>query len=88
MAKIMAATVRGLSFSMWVPDFTFGLVERWLLEKGVLAQYGHAHYELGGSKLQLIEEGIVDDDLLNWLSGEELRSLVERHDAHQPGSSP
>lgn len=78
MAKIMAAILRGVSFAMWAPDFVIGIAERWLLEKGVLAQYGHAHYEPGGSILQLVEEDIVDDDLLVWLTGEELRRLVER----------
>ncbi|MCK1304614.1 hypothetical protein [Bradyrhizobium sp. 45] len=78
---IMAAILRGASFSMWCPDFVCGLAERWLLEKGVLAQYGHAHYEHGGSILHLVEENIIDHDLLVWLTGEELRSLVADHDS-------
>ncbi|MDI3567175.1 hypothetical protein [Bradyrhizobium sp. Arg816] len=80
MPKIMAGILRGVSFSMWTPDFVIGLAERWLLDKGVLAQYGHAHHELSGSILQLVEENIIDDDLLVWLTGEELRRLVDRHD--------
>ncbi|MCC8958714.1 hypothetical protein H8B02_36430 [Bradyrhizobium sp. Pear77] len=76
--EIMAAILRGVSFSMWAPDFLCGLAARWTLNKGVLAQYGHTHHEAGGSILQLVEEDIVDDDLLVWLTGEELRSLVER----------
>lgn len=79
-AKIMAGTLRGVSFGMWAPDFLVGLAGSWVLDKGVLAQYGYAHHERGGSILQLVEENIVDDDLLVWLTGEELRSLVERHD--------
>lgn len=78
---IMAAILRGASFAMWSPDFVCGLAERWLLEKGVLAQYGHAHYEHGGSILHLVEENIIDHDLLVWLTGEELRSLVAVHDS-------
>ncbi|MGY3361736.1 hypothetical protein ACVWZK_008399 [Bradyrhizobium sp. GM0.4] len=77
---IMAAILRGASFAMWAPDFVCGLAERWLLNKGVLAQYGHAHYEHGGSILHLVDENIVDHDLLVWLTGEELRSLVSDHD--------
>lgn len=80
MPKIMAAVLRGVSFAMWAPDFVVGLAERWLLDKGVLAQYGHAHHEPGGSILKLVEEGIEDDDVLVWLTGEELRSLVDRLD--------
>ncbi|SDH41299.1 hypothetical protein SAMN05216338_100912 [Bradyrhizobium sp. Rc2d] len=80
MPEIMAAVLRGISFAMWTPDFVVGLAERWLLSKGVLAQYGHAHYEQGGSVLHLVEENIVDDDLLVWLTGEELRRLVDHHD--------
>lgn len=76
LAKIMAATLRGISFAMWDPDFLVGLAEPWVLDKGVLAQYGYAHHERGGSRLQLVEENIVDDDLLVWLNGQELRSLV------------
>ncbi|WP_342710009.1 hypothetical protein AAFG13_37390 [Bradyrhizobium sp. B124] len=78
MPKMMAAILRGVSFAMWAPDFICGLAARWTLDKGVLAQYGHTHYETGGSMLQLVEEDIVDDDLLVWLTGEELRSLVGR----------
>ncbi|MCP3392225.1 hypothetical protein NLM27_25975 [Bradyrhizobium sp. CCGB12] len=78
--KIMAATLRGVSFAMWAPTFVVGLAERWLLDKGVLAQYGHAHHEPGGSLLQLVEEDILDDDLLVWLTGDELKSLVDRPD--------
>ncbi|MGY4497979.1 hypothetical protein ACVWYH_001910 [Bradyrhizobium sp. GM24.11] len=77
---IMAAILRGASFVMWTPDFVVGLAEPWLLDKGVLAQYGHAHYENGGSILNLVEENIVDQDLLVWLTGEELRELVASHD--------
>ncbi|WP_026202563.1 hypothetical protein [Bradyrhizobium sp. WSM2793] len=75
-AKIMAGTLRALSFAMWSPDFLCGLAEPWLLDKGVLAQYGYAHHEPGGSILQLVEEDIEDDNLLVWLTGEELRNLV------------
>jgi hypothetical protein len=78
--KIMAAVLRGVSFAMWAPDFVCGLAARWTLDKGVLAQYGHTHHEPGGSMLQLVEEDIVDDDLLVWLTGAELRSLVDRPD--------
>lgn len=77
-ARIMAGMLRGISFAMWAPDFLCGLAERWLLDKGVLARYGYAHHEPGGSILRLIEEGIEDDDLLVWLTGQELRSLVDR----------
>lgn len=77
--KIMAAILRGASFAMWAPDFVCGLAARWLLDKGVLAQYGHAHHE-SGAILQLVEEDIADDDLLVWMTGEELRNLVYRHD--------
>ncbi|MBH5400745.1 hypothetical protein HZZ13_23600 [Bradyrhizobium sp. CNPSo 4010] len=75
--KIMAAILRGVSLAMWAPDFLCGLAGRWTVDKGVLAQYGHTHHEFGGSILRLVEEDIVDDDLLVWLTGEELRSLVD-----------
>ncbi|WP_407151156.1 hypothetical protein [Bradyrhizobium sp. ORS 86] len=83
LAKIMAGILRGASFAMWTPDFLCGLAERWLLEKGVLAQYGYAHHEPGGSILQLVEEDIADDDLLVWLTGGELRSLVDPCDRNE-----
>ncbi|MCK1542186.1 hypothetical protein IVB12_09430 [Bradyrhizobium sp. 179] len=74
--KIMTGIVRGISFAMWAPDFIFGLAPRWSRDKGV---YLTAHYEPGGSKLELIEENIVDDDWLIWLAGDELRGLVNGH---------
>lgn len=79
-AKIMAGMLRGVSFAMWTPDFLVGLAEPWVLGKGVLAQYGYAHHEQGGSILNLIEDNIVEEDLLVWLTGEELRSLVDCRD--------
>ncbi|WP_342723821.1 hypothetical protein AAFG07_32645 [Bradyrhizobium sp. B097] len=75
--KIMAAVLRGISFAMWAPDFLCGLAAQWTLDKGVLAQYGHTHHEAGGAILRLVAEDIADDDLLVWLTGEELRSLVD-----------
>ncbi|WP_156947412.1 hypothetical protein [Bradyrhizobium sp. WSM3983] len=80
--KIMAGISRGVSLAMWAPDFLCGLAARRLLEKGSV--YGYAHYEAEGSILQLIEENIVDDDWLVWLTGEELRGLVDRRDIGAP----
>lgn len=74
--KILAGIARGVSFALWAPDFVCGLVAR--RYNGIV--YGYAHYEPGGAILQLVEENIVDDDWLIWSSGEELRSLVVRHE--------
>ncbi|WGS19248.1 MULTISPECIES: hypothetical protein [unclassified Bradyrhizobium] len=76
-AKIIGGIARGVSFAMWAPDFLCGLVARWTVEKGV---YEVTHHEPGGSILRLVEEDIVDDDWLVWITGEELRREVERHD--------
>lgn len=70
--KMMAAILHGVSLVMWTPDFLCGLAGRWTLDKGVLAQYGHTRHEPGGSILRLVEEDIVADDLLVWLTGEVL----------------
>lgn len=75
--KIMAGIAFGVSLSMWDPDFICALVARWLLDKGVVAQYGYLHHEPCGSILQLVEEGIVDDDWLIWITGSELRRRVD-----------
>lgn len=80
-SKIMAGIARGASFAMWAPGFLCALVARQRLEKGGV--YGYAHCESGGSILQLIEEDIVDDDWLVWLTGDELRSLVAQHDIRE-----
>lgn len=83
MPRIMQGIARGASFAMWAPDFICGLMPGRLLEKSIVTKYGYSHYEPGGSILQLIEEDIVDDDWINWLTGEELRSLVDRHDRNE-----
>ncbi|WP_229157484.1 hypothetical protein [Bradyrhizobium brasilense] len=80
MPRIMAGIAFGVSFAMWAPDFVCGLVARWLIDKGVVSQYGYAHHERAGSVLRLVEEDIVDDDWLIWLTGEELRSRVVRQE--------
>lgn len=78
MPNIMAGIAFGVSFALWTPDFICGLVARWMLDKGIVAQYGYAHHERGGSILQLVEEGIVDDDdWIIWLTGDELRSRID-----------
>lgn len=76
--KIIAGLARGVSFALWAPDFVCGLVARRLLDKGSV--YGYAHQE-PGLILQLVEEQIMDDEWLTWLTGEELRRLVDRQDS-------
>lgn len=78
LSKIMARITHRVSFTMWDPDFLCGLVARWSLDKGIVAEYGYAHHEGGGSKLHLVEDNIVDDDWLIWRTGEELRSQFDR----------
>ncbi|OPZ00258.1 hypothetical protein A5906_18720 [Bradyrhizobium sacchari] len=76
MTSILAGIAFAVSFAMWAPDFVCALVANWAIEKGVVSRYGYAHEERGGSALRLMEEGIVDDDWLVWLTGEELRSRI------------
>ncbi|MDA9488663.1 hypothetical protein [Bradyrhizobium sp. CCBAU 11361] len=83
LAKIMAAVLRGISLAMWNPDFVCGLAGGWTLDKGVLAQYGNTHHEPGGATLRLVEYDIADNDLLVWLTGDELRNLVDHSDGRE-----
>ncbi|PDT64493.1 hypothetical protein CO683_37790 [Bradyrhizobium ottawaense] len=76
MTSVLAGIAFAVSFAMWAPDFVCALVAHWAVEKGVVSRYGYAHQERGGSALRLVEEGIVDDDWLVWLTGEELRSRI------------
>lgn len=81
--RIMQGIARGVSFAMWTPDFVCGLMPQRLLHSGIISKYGYSHYESGGSILQLIEEDILDDDWINWLSGQELHDLIDRHDRNE-----
>lgn len=74
--NIITRIAHGVSYAMWAPDFLCALVARWTLDKGVDEML---HHEPEGSILQLVEEDIVDDDWLSWLTGEELRSRFDRH---------
>ncbi len=76
MTNILAGIAFAVSFAMWAPEIVCALVAHWAIEKGVVSRYGYAHQERGGSALRLVEEGIVDDDWLVWLTGEELRSRI------------
>ncbi|MCA1378618.1 MULTISPECIES: hypothetical protein [unclassified Bradyrhizobium] len=78
MPNIMAGVAFGVSFAMWVPDFVCALVAPRLLDKGVVAQYAYAHHEAGG--LRLLERNVLNEHLLIWLTGEELRNRVARRD--------
>jgi len=80
LAKITAGIAHGVSFAMWGPDFLCSLVARFSLDKGLVSQYEMLHHEPGGAILQLVQEDIVEDGWLIWITGEELRSQVERHD--------
>ncbi|MHC6157491.1 hypothetical protein ACVSQB_37705 [Bradyrhizobium elkanii] len=78
MPRIMTGIAFGVSFAMWAPDFMCALVAHWSIDKGVVLQYGYTHQERAGAILRLVEEKIVDDDWVIWLTGEELRSRVVR----------
>ncbi|MER9839335.1 hypothetical protein NKJ28_31045 [Mesorhizobium sp. M0145] len=77
--RIAAGIAFGVSFALWAPDFICGFVARWSLDKGVVAQYEMPHHEPGGLILRLVDEKIVDEDWLVWLTGDELRSRIDSH---------
>jgi len=83
MPGIMQGIARGAIFAMWAPDFVCGLMPGQLLHKAIVTKYGYSHYEPGGAILQLVDENIVEDNWINWLTGEELRSLVDRNDRNE-----
>lgn len=83
LTKVMARITHRASFAMWDPDFLCGLVARWQVDKGFIAQCGYAHHEPGGSILQLVEDDIVDDDWLVWKTGDELTSQFDRPDTSE-----
>ncbi|MCC8969186.1 hypothetical protein [Bradyrhizobium brasilense] len=72
--EILTGITHAVSFAMWAPDFLCALVERWVLDKNVDDM---PHHELGGAILQLVEDGIVEDNWLSWVTGEELRSRFD-----------
>ncbi len=78
MPKIMAGVAFGVSLAMWAPDFVCALVARWLVDKGVVTQYGYTHDEAGG--LRFVEQSVPSEYSLIWITGEELRSRVERRE--------
>lgn len=83
--KIITRITHGLSFTMWAPDFLCALVARWTLDKGVDDML---HHEAGGALLRLVEDDIVEDNWLSWLTGEELRSWSERRDRTEAFLAP
>lgn len=78
MPNIMGGIAFGASFAMWNPDYVCALVEPWLLDKGVVAQYAYPHHEAHG--LRLVEQNVVNEYLLIWLTGDELRSRIDLFD--------
>ncbi|MCK1466099.1 hypothetical protein [Bradyrhizobium sp. CW10] len=75
MPKIMRGIQRGVSLAMWAPQFSCAIVARWTLDKGV---HEVMHHELGGTIL--VEQEKPQDYWIIWLTGEELRRLVDHHD--------
>ncbi|MCW1413807.1 hypothetical protein OLZ32_36935 [Rhizobium sp. 1AS11] len=68
----------GLAWAKWSPDFIYGLVPTWSIDKGVADLYGYLHREAHGSVLRLPDRGIEDDDWLVWLTRRELSQLIKR----------
>lgn len=75
MSQIIAGIGHGVTFAMWAPDFLCGIAPHWRVGRGACELM---HHEPGGSILHLVEEDILDDEWLIWLTGQELRSLVHR----------
>lgn len=78
LAGIVAGVGHGISFSIWAPDYLCACIGRSPEDKGLISKYQLPHHELGGSLT--IEEKIVDNYWVMWITGEELRDQVERHD--------
>ncbi|MGY3363367.1 hypothetical protein ACVWZL_000492 [Bradyrhizobium sp. GM2.4] len=76
MSRIIGGIGHGVCYAMWAPDFLYALVGAWTLDKGV---YEVTHSEAGGAMLRLIEEEIVEDNWLVWITGNELRGEIESH---------
>ncbi|MFK4529262.1 hypothetical protein ABIF90_007243 [Bradyrhizobium japonicum] len=75
-AQILTGIALRVSFALWAPDFLCELVAPWRVEKGNVPLY--RHHEPGGAILQLVQQDIVEDDWLVWLTGEELRNELAR----------
>lgn len=78
--KMLTGITHAVSFAMWDPDFLCALVERWTLEKNVDDML---HHEPGGAILQLVEDNIVEENWLSWLTGEELRDRFDCYNRSQ-----
>ncbi|WP_245521371.1 hypothetical protein [Rhizobium azibense] len=74
----------GLAWAKWSPDFIYGLVPTWSIEKGVAELYGYLHREAHGSVLRLPDRQIEDDDWLVWLTRRELLQLIKRERDERP----
>lgn len=73
---IVSRLAFGLAWARWSPDFIYGLVAGWSIEKRVVNRYGYLHQEPHGSVLRLPAQGIDDDDWLVWLTRDELLRLL------------
>lgn len=74
--KITAGITHGLSYAMWAPDFLCGIVGRWQVDKGLVADCGYAHHE-PSCMIHLVENAIVGEDWLIWRTGQELRNQFD-----------
>ncbi|MCA1371776.1 hypothetical protein I6F15_31515 [Bradyrhizobium sp. BRP14] len=76
--RMFSSVAFGLAWAKWSPDFIYGLVPTWSIEKGVADLYGYLHKEAHGSILRLPDRGIEDDDWLVWLTRREVSHLIKR----------
>ncbi|MCA1444439.1 hypothetical protein I6F07_30490 [Ensifer sp. IC4062] len=75
--RMFSSVAFGLAWAKWSPDFIYGLVPTWSIEKGVADLYGYLHKEAHGSILRLPDRGIEDDDWLVWLTRREVSHLIK-----------
>lgn len=74
-AQTITRIAHSVSFALWAPDFLCALAPRWRVDRGSVSPY--PHHEPGGAILQLVEEDIVGDEWLIWLSGDELKNRLD-----------
>jgi hypothetical protein len=78
LAMILPRISMFLALALWSPDYIYGLVDDFVVKKGLVAKYGHYNIQQHGSIMHRPQDSAVYDEWIEWATWREMVDQVER----------
>lgn len=78
LARILPKLSMAITLARWSPDYLYGLVDSFVVEKGIVAKYGHYNIQPHGTIHHLPQRGLIHDDWIEWATWREMVDQIER----------